>query len=90
MLPVTGAGRGRRPAQGRPGPPTAQARPRPSRGGRGDGRPGPGRDWWELNEEGTILRGERSGSSIRLGQPLSVRVERVEAIRGRVDLAPAG
>jgi ribonuclease R len=48
------------------------------------------RDWWELNEEGTILSGERSGSSIRLGEPLSVRVERVEAIRGRVDLAPAG
>ena len=49
-----------------------------------------GRDWWELNEQGTILQGERSGSSIRLGQPLKVRVERVEAIRGRVDLAPAG
>ncbi len=48
------------------------------------------RDWWELNEEGTILSAERSGSSIRLGQPLSVRVERAEAIRGRVDLAPAG
>ena len=47
------------------------------------------RDWWELNEEGTILSGERSGASIRLGQPLGVRVERVEAIRGRVDLSPA-
>jgi ribonuclease R len=53
------------------------------------GRDG-GRDWWELNEEGTILRGERSGSTVRLGQSLRVRVARVEAIRGRVDLAPAG
>ncbi|HUH79877.1 MAG TPA: RNB domain-containing ribonuclease [Solirubrobacteraceae bacterium] len=58
-----------------------------ARDGRGRG---PGRDWWELNGEETILRGERSGASIRLGQPVSVRVERVEAIRGRVDLAPAG
>ena len=86
-----GAGRGRRPAPG-----AGRERPRDGRGRR-DGRPARGgrarrrargssaaaADWWELNEEGTILRGERSGSSIRLGQPLSVRVERVEAIRGR-------
>ncbi len=46
-------------------------------------------DWWELNEEGTILRGERTGATIRLGDPIEVRVARVEAIRGRVDLLPA-
>jgi ribonuclease R len=45
-------------------------------------------DWWELNEEGTLLRGEESGRAIRLGDPVRVRVERVEAPRGRVDLAP--
>jgi ribonuclease R len=46
-------------------------------------------DWWELNEEGTILFGTRSGSTIRLGDPIRVRVHRVEAARGRVDLDPA-
>ena len=45
-------------------------------------------DWWELNEEGTILSGERSGATIRLGDPLRVKVERVETARGRVDLVP--
>jgi ribonuclease R len=45
-------------------------------------------DWWELNEEGTLLRGTESGRAIRLGDPVSVRVERVDAPRGRVDLVP--
>ena len=45
-------------------------------------------DWWELNEQGTILTGERTGETLRLGDPLRVRVERVETARGRVDLAP--
>lgn len=45
-------------------------------------------DWWELNEEGTILTGERTGETIRLGDPVRVRVERVETARGRVDLVP--
>jgi ribonuclease R len=47
------------------------------------------REWWELNEEGTILRGERSGATLRLGDPIAVRVERVDAPRGRVDLLAA-
>ncbi len=51
--------------------------------------PAGGRDWWELNEEGTILSGERSGAALRLGDPIAVRVDRVDAPRGRVDLAPA-
>ena len=46
-------------------------------------------DWWELNELGTMLTGERSGETIRLGDPVRVRVERIETARGRVDLAPA-
>jgi ribonuclease R len=48
-----------------------------------------GNDWWELNEQKTILRGERSGASLRLGQQIDVRVVRVDAAAGRVDLAPA-
>ena len=40
-------------------------------------------EWWELNEEGTILRGTRSGAAIRLGDPVRVQVERVDAPRGQ-------
>jgi ribonuclease R len=47
-------------------------------------------DWWELNEEGTILKGAHSGGAIRLGDQVRVRVGRVDAPRGRVDLLPAG
>jgi ribonuclease R len=45
-------------------------------------------DWWELNEQGTMLTGERTGETIRLGDPVRVKVERVETARGRVDLVP--
>ncbi len=43
-------------------------------------------EWWELNEQGTLLRGSDSGRAIRLGDAVKVRVERVDAPRGRVDL----
>jgi ribonuclease R len=46
-------------------------------------------DHFDLNETETALVGRRSGRAIRLGDPLSVRVDRVEAPRGRVDLLPA-
>jgi ribonuclease R len=46
-------------------------------------------DWWELNEPETILVGARSGTAIRLGDELVVRVQRIDAPRGRVDLSPA-
>jgi ribonuclease R len=46
-------------------------------------------DWWELNELGTILQGERAGSTLRLGDSIDVRVSRVDPIRGRSDLTPA-
>jgi len=46
-------------------------------------------DWWELNEEGTILLGERTGATLRLGDPVRVRVRSIDAPRGRVDLEPA-
>ena len=45
-------------------------------------------DWWELNEQGTMLVGTRSGSAIRLGDPVTVRVGGIDAPRGRVDLLP--
>jgi ribonuclease R len=45
-------------------------------------------EWWELNEQGTILAGTRSGRAIRLGDPVRVEVDRVETARGRVDLLP--
>jgi ribonuclease R len=47
------------------------------------------REWWELNEQGTILHGEHPGSTLRLGDPVEVRVARVDVARGRVDLIPA-
>jgi ribonuclease R len=48
------------------------------------------REWWTLNDQSTIMRGERSGAMLRLGDPIEVRVVRVDASAGRVDLAPAG
>ncbi len=47
------------------------------------------REWWEINEHGTILRGERTGATLRLGDPIMVRVARVDTSRGRVDLLEA-
>jgi ribonuclease R len=46
-------------------------------------------EWWELNEFNTMLVGERSGATIKLGDPVEVLVRRVETARGRVDLVPA-
>jgi ribonuclease R len=48
-----------------------------------------GSDWWQLNEQGTMFVGERSGATIRLGDPIEVQVRSVDAPRGRVDLVPA-
>lgn len=47
-------------------------------------------DWWTLNELGTALVAESSGRELRLGDAIDVVVDRVEAPRGRVDLAPPG
>jgi ribonuclease R len=47
------------------------------------------REWWELNEQSTILRGEHTGATLALGEEIEVRVARVDTIRGRVDLRPA-
>jgi ribonuclease R len=45
-------------------------------------------DWWELDENETMLVGAQSGMALRLGDPVIVQVERVDAPRGRVDLSP--
>jgi ribonuclease R len=47
-------------------------------------------DWWELNEVGTILIGNESGTTIRIGDPVSVVIRKIEAPRGRVELDVAG
>ena len=45
---------------------------------------------FELNEAQTALVGAKTGRALRFGDPIAVRVERVEAARGRVDLEPEG
>jgi ribonuclease R len=47
-----------------------------------------GGDWWELNELETMLVASQSGKRLRLGDPVVVQVEKVETVRGRVDLVP--
>ena len=47
-------------------------------------------DWWELNEQGTMLVGAESGRVVRLGDAVRVAVGRIDAPRGRVDLYPVG
>jgi ribonuclease R len=46
-------------------------------------------DWWELNEQGTVLVGTRNGGAIRLGDTVPVRVGGIDEARGRVDLEPS-
>ncbi len=46
-------------------------------------------DWWELNEEGTMLVGTHTGRAIRLGDEVEVRVAGIDSPRGRVDLVLA-
>jgi ribonuclease R len=45
-------------------------------------------DWWELSEQETMLVGAHTGRALRLGDPVEVRVDGVDALRGRVDLVP--
>jgi hypothetical protein len=46
-------------------------------------------EWWEINELATVLHGKRTGATVRLGDPIGVRVARVDTSRGRVDLIAA-
>jgi ribonuclease R len=43
-------------------------------------------DRFQLNETETALMGEHTGRAMRLGDPVRVQVDRVDAPRGRVDL----
>lgn len=45
-------------------------------------------DWWELNETETMLVATKSGMRLRLGDAVTVQVEKIDAPRGRVDLLP--
>jgi ribonuclease R len=45
-------------------------------------------EWWELNELETMLVGTDSDKRIRLGDPVRIQVEKVDAPRGRADLLP--
>jgi ribonuclease R len=46
-------------------------------------------DYFELNSLATALVGRRGGGRYRLGDPLQVRVEKIERFDGKVELAPA-
>ena len=43
-------------------------------------------DYYELNALGTALEGRHSGRAYRLGDPLAVRVEKIERAEGKVEL----
>jgi ribonuclease R len=45
-------------------------------------------DYFELNDLGTALVGRRGGGTLRLGDPIEVRVESIDKSQGRVELAP--
>jgi ribonuclease R len=47
-------------------------------------------EYFALNETETALVGRRSGRALRLGDPIAVKVGKVEANNGRVDLEPIG
>jgi ribonuclease R len=48
-----------------------------------------GRERYELDATETMLVGARGGEAMRIGDPVEVTVDRVEAPRGRVDLLPS-
>jgi ribonuclease R len=48
-----------------------------------------GRERYELDATETMLVGTRGGGNVRLGDPVTVTVDKVEAPRGRVDLLPS-
>jgi ribonuclease R len=45
-------------------------------------------DYFEASPLGTALAGRRGGGTFRLGDPIGVRVERIERTSGRVEVAP--
>jgi ribonuclease R len=49
-----------------------------------------GRERYELDRSETMLLGSRGGGAIRIGDPVTIGVDRLDAPRGRVDLLPEG
>ena len=47
-----------------------------------------GGDYFEPNDLGTALAGRRGGRAYRLGDPIDVRVEKIERTEGKVELSP--
>jgi ribonuclease R len=45
-------------------------------------------EYFELNALGTAMQGRRSGRAYRLGDPIEVRVEKLDRQDGKVELAP--
>ena len=46
-------------------------------------------DYFEVNALGTALVGRRGGGTFRLGDPIEVRVERIERAEGKIEVSPA-
>jgi ribonuclease R len=46
-------------------------------------------DYFELSTLGTAMLGRRGGGRFRLGDPVDVRVERIDRPEGKVELSPA-
>ncbi|MGH3116415.1 MAG: RNB domain-containing ribonuclease [Gaiellales bacterium] len=46
-------------------------------------------DYFELDPLGTALVGRRTGRAYRLGDPIEVRVEKIEREQGKVEVSPA-
>jgi hypothetical protein len=46
-------------------------------------------DYFELTRLGTALRGRHAGTTFRLGDPIEVRVEKIERAEGKVELSLA-
>jgi len=45
-------------------------------------------DYFELDPTATRMQGRRGGGAYRLGDPVDVRVDRIEKPTGKVELAP--
>ena len=47
-------------------------------------------EYFELNVLGTAMVGRRTGTTYRLGDPIAVRVEKIDKVEGKVELALGG
>ena len=44
-------------------------------------------DWWQVDEKRGVIRGQRTGRSVRIGDTATVRIVRVDPARRQLDLA---